>query len=95
MCYYVQMEDKKLWFRAKRFGWGWYPATWQGWGVLAMYVGALFSFGVFSDESVKSDQDFLFRFFPVVFILTAYLIIICYAYGEKPRWSWGFKNDKK
>ena len=31
----------RYWFPAKRYGWGWGPpATWQGWAVLAAFVGA-------------------------------------------------------
>ena len=29
----------KKWFAAKRYGWGWYPVTWQGWGILGIYTG--------------------------------------------------------
>lgn len=29
-----------MWFRAKRYGWGWRPVTWQGWAVVAVWVAA-------------------------------------------------------
>ena len=32
---------KKPWFGPKRIGWGFRPATWQGWLVMAVYIGAL------------------------------------------------------
>ena len=86
--------EKKIWFKAKRFGWGWYPSTWQGWGILLMYIFSLWSLGLFTNSNAHSGSDFLMQFFPTVFILTTYLIIICYAYGEKPRWSWGFADNK-
>jgi len=25
------MDEKRYWFRKKRFGWGWTPATGEGW----------------------------------------------------------------
>ena len=28
----------ELWFRAKRFGWGWAPFTWQGWAITFGFV---------------------------------------------------------
>jgi len=31
----------KLWFKAKRYGWGWTPACWQGWLVLGVYFAVL------------------------------------------------------
>ena len=34
-------SSNKPWFGPKRIGWGFRPATWQGWLVTAAYVGAL------------------------------------------------------
>ncbi len=34
--------ERKYWFPAKRYGWGWgFPSTWQGWVVFAAFVGLL------------------------------------------------------
>jgi hypothetical protein len=34
--------ERKYWFPAKRYGWGWgIPCTWQGWLVMAGFVGLL------------------------------------------------------
>ena len=31
--------EKRYWFPAKRYGWGWsFPTTWQGWLVMALYL---------------------------------------------------------
>ena len=83
------MEQKKLWFRAKRYGYGWVPSTWQGWAVLAMYIFAVFSDAVFSDNHSHSGSDFLMSFFPRMFILTVFLLIIADSKGEEARWRWG------
>ncbi len=85
--------EKKLWFKAKRYGWGWYPCTWQGWAVLLMYVFALVSITTFVDNHTHSVSDSLMSFFPSVFILTVFLIIICSATGEEPKWRWGKKRE--
>ncbi len=82
------MQDK-FWFKTKQYGWGWYPATWQGWAVLAMYIFTLFSIVTFVDNHAHSASDALMGFFPSAYILTVFLIIICYATGQKPRWQWG------
>jgi hypothetical protein len=34
-------DERKYWFRAKRYDWGWgLPGTWQGWVVLIFRVAA-------------------------------------------------------
>jgi hypothetical protein len=79
--------EKRLWFKAKQFGWGWTPCTWQGWGILGLYLLGITPIFITSPRT-NSLQDFL-ELFPQVFILTLFLIIICYLTGEKPRWRWG------
>ena len=83
-----------LWFRAKRFGWGWYPVTWQGWAIILMYVFVLFANTRYINNHEFSNSDFLMQFFPQTYILTVFLIIICYTTGEKPRWRWGCKDSE-
>ena len=81
-----------MWFKAKRYGWGWTPVTWQGWSVLAMYVFAVYSVTRFVDNNSHSVSDSFMNFFPTIFILTVFLLIICSATGEKPRWRWNGKD---
>lgn len=87
---------RKLWFRAKRFGWGWYPCSWQGWAITLAYAAAYVMLGllfggmapvVIADGgSVLEGSILLISLF---LLLTASLVAICYRYGEKPRWRWG------
>ena len=30
--YRIIPMPQKLWFKAKLYGWGWYPCSWEGWG---------------------------------------------------------------
>ena len=86
------MREKKLWFRAKRYGWGWAPASWQGYFVLLLYIAAII-WNFFRIDSVShSVSDTLINFVPETIVLTVFLMIICYLTGEKPEWRWG---DKK
>jgi len=73
---------KKLWFKRKVYGWGWYPSTTEGWAVILIGA-ALFAFGV-----AKMDHEWLKNLI-FILIFTGILIWICYKKGEKPRWSWG------
>lgn len=82
---------KKLWFVTKRYGWGWTPATWEGWLVLVVFVAAMVANAL---RLGGAAQPPVAPAFPVEFvvetaILVAVLIGICYAKGEKPRWRWG------
>ncbi len=79
----MKPNEKKIWFPAKRYGWGWgIPCAWQGWVVLIVWLLLLWG------------GTFLVREHPVFFItytlvLSVALIVICYRKGEKPKWRWG------
>ena len=83
---------KSLWFKAKKYGWGWYPSSWQGWTILLLYIGILVWNFYRLDATSHSNSDTIRPFMIQTFLLTTLLIVICYITGEKPRWRWG---DKK
>ncbi|MBV9362054.1 MAG: hypothetical protein JO292_11760 [Betaproteobacteria bacterium] len=71
------------WFRAKRYGWGWgLPLTWQGWVVLAVFLG-------FLGAGILLLPTNAFIFFGYVGLLSGVLVVICWIKGEPPRWRWG------
>lgn len=85
---------KKLWFKAKEYGWGWYPVTWQGWLVIVIFVGLAVGNAFRLDMGNQGDKV------PVEFLIeTAVLVIIligiCFWKGEKPGWRWGNKGNIK
>ena len=84
-----KQPSKQLWFKAKRYGWGWYPVTWQGWLILAVYIGLNVLNFLRIDGKAGSASDTLFNFLPETFALTAILLFLCYKTGEKPGWHWG------
>jgi len=78
--------ENKLWFKRKRYGWGWYPSSWQGWLVLLVWV------ALFSTTSILFEKYFInsnLIYFFIVAIFVSALIFICYKKGEKPGWRWG------
>jgi len=83
---------KKPWFKAKIYGWGWYPASWQGWLIVLIYIVLVSTFFSNYDAHSHSVSDTLINFVPTAIILTALLIFICYKTGEKPGWRWGKKK---
>jgi len=87
------MNDKKLWFRAKNYGWGWYPSSWQGWLVLAIFI-VYVSWAAFDlDAHQHSVSDLLINLLPRVGLAVIVLLLICWKTGEKPEWRWGKPKD--
>ena len=80
------------WFKAKQYGWGWTPATWQGWAILVLYVLLIIHDFRRLDRLSHSVSDLLINFVPNTVILTLALIGICYLTGEPPKWQWGNKK---
>jgi drug/metabolite transporter (DMT)-like permease len=76
------------WFKAKKYGYGWTPATREGWAALAV---ALILFTIFLVLAmVSSENAVVFTVFMVLaFIPIAILIYVSWRTGEKPRWRWG------
>ena len=78
---------KKLhWFRARDYGWGWYPASWEGWAVLGVWL--LVFVGIMSGlDERTSPWWFLVKIFGSVIVL----LFICWNTGERPTWRWAGK----
>jgi uncharacterized membrane protein YhaH (DUF805 family) len=89
------MNEKKKWFKAKTYGWGWVPATKEGWIILHVYVGVVILRAIHLRPMFDTASSFVFRYLAEVIILTMVFIGICYLTGEKPEWRWGEKKDKK
>lgn len=83
-----QQANKKCWFKAKTYGYGWYPATWQGWLILLAYFVILVSLIYIFETDIEKYLTF---YFIAVFVLTGLLIYISYKKGEPAKWRWGKK----
>jgi hypothetical protein len=83
----MKSTEKKIWFPAKTYGWGWgLPCCWQGWVVMLSFLLLL-----------GGSALLLLPLHPliwegVVWFLALLLIAICWIKGERPRWRWG-KDD--
>ena len=77
--------EKRYWFPAKRYGWGWgFPSAWQGRVVLAVYIALILAAAaVFAPAHVPG------RFAACLVALTCLLVAVCWVTGEPPRWRWG------
>lgn len=83
------MKGKEIWFKAKLYGWGWNPITWQGWLATLVYCVGIVTFFTFVDFNDRSMSDTLLRFVVPFAIFTGLFIMLCYTKGERPRWRWG------
>ena len=84
--------SKKLWFRAKTYGWGWTPCSWEGWLVILAYVLAVFFYMIRTlDAQLNGDYGAPLYYHLLIALTTLLLIWVCYKKGEKPGWRWGKK----
>jgi hypothetical protein len=80
---------KKIWFPAKRIGWGWGPPVcWQGWVVLLIYGTLLVAGG----QVLSRKPHLVAWFYLYVLVICGMLTAVCWIKGEKPRWRWGEKD---
>lgn len=77
-------NEKRIWFPAKKYGWGWgAPCSWQGWTVFSIWLALLCVGGIFlAPHSVG-----LYVLYAIV--LGIALFIVALIKGERPRWRWG------
>ncbi len=81
----MNRSNNKIWFPAKKYGWGWgLPCCWQGWVVFAVFFVLLGAGILYFKQPADTTKLLLY-----VIIITVIFIIICWAKGEKPRWRWG------
>jgi len=77
-------NDRRFWFPAKRYGWGWgLPSAWQGWVVLAVWI-AVVAVGA----SFLAGRHWV-GYAGFMITMSVVLIGVCYAKGEPPRGRWG------
>jgi hypothetical protein len=91
---YIKDNPQGYWFRARWFGWGWTPATKEGWAVLSGFVLSLAIIVILLNKALVRNQSPL-KYLIGIVVLTFIFIYIAYKKGEKPHWSWGpLRKDK-
>ena len=100
--YIMENYHRPLWFKARRFGWGWTPCSAEGWFVTIAAALALIG----GDWVVLSLAGRLGGGFdallPPISVWSAVaamvgwnalvlvpILWICWKTGERPRWRWG------
>jgi exosortase/archaeosortase len=81
------MAGLKYWFKARgKRSVGWVPSAWQGWAVLALYVGLLIHSFLQIDSQTRAISDTFIGFFPRFLLFSAILIVVTYLMGEPTTW---------
>lgn len=83
--------NTKLWFRAKRYGYGWTPCTWEGWLTLGIYI-VFFLIGeklFFVGLTKFSSNRVTIVLILYILTITSLLILVARKKGEPARWRWG------
>lgn len=81
------------WFRPKSYGYGATPVTWQGWAIVAGFVGAvlLLAWGLIGFDRSEAPGIFtliMFIKFVLLLVLALWLVTKRNTDGEW-RWRWG------
>lgn len=73
----------RVWFKAKRLGWGWTPATPEGWLVVGLFLASLLGSTIALVRFRPDDPAVTAEHLGLAAVLTAALIAICVKTGEK------------
>jgi hypothetical protein len=85
---YLKDNPEGYWFKRKLYGWGWTPATKEGW--------LLFGFYLFSILFIVRTTSEVRQLLIEVAIVTLLFLFLVYFKGESPKWQWGnTKADEK
>lgn len=92
---YVKDNPEGYWFKRKLYGWGWVPATREGFAVTLLVLGAIILLSLRAERPGLSDAEALREIILPAIALVLLLIIVCYKTGEPPRWTWGKREKDK
>jgi len=84
------MEAPRYWFKQRRYGYGWQPATWEGWLVIGIYIVVVF---FLVTRLIDFEGEVVNRFIGPFGVATLVLILISWRTGEPLKWRWGDDKD--
>ena len=87
--YRILEGKQRYWFKRKTYGWGWVPATREGWVVIVVFIVLFTAQLVRVTQYIQTRQSVSLSIFLPAIGLIALLLGICWRTGESPRWQWG------
>ena len=80
------MNQEQYWFKKKKIGYGWTPATREGWFITALFLGSVIAVSFYLESKGAHWSEALKVY--IVFLIVFFIVI--FKTGE-PLW----KNSKK
>lgn len=91
---YLKDNPEGYWFKAKLYGWGWTPATREGWLITLTAVGVVIWHAVRFENSGLPESAVIDEvLIPTAAVVVA-LLVVCVWKGEPARWRWGFEDGE-
>lgn len=84
----------EYWFKRHRYGYGWTPATWQGWASVLGTLAVVIATATVLPAIAPRDA-----WWPAVIVLAVslvgviVLVLVSITHGPAPRWRWGRRSD--
>lgn len=85
-------KTQPYWFKRRRYGYGWFPVTWQGWLSVGIAV-LLIAGAVMSLLVLPRGPLVLGGYIAAVALIVVGILIVGAKKGPKPKWRWGRKPD--
>lgn len=91
---YLAENPERYWFKRKAYGWGWVPATWEGWLSLVVFlcVYVVIFVPFVSKQAIRAEDVSILSLRIGCWIVA--LLGLCYVTGEKAKWQWGIPDKR-
>lgn len=91
---YLKDNPEHYWFKRKVFGWGWAPATKEGWLLTLGFVAIILFLAFRLEETATNNVVFKQLLLPLIGLVILF-IFISYKKGEKPKWMWHIPEPRE
>lgn len=85
---YIKDNPEGYWFKRKLYGWGWTPATREGWLVTLGFLAFIILVAWRAEQAQLTGSEVTYQVVVPFIVAVVTLIGICWRKGESPRWQW-------